>query len=219
MPSSVSPWREHGTSAVLQGKLRTVLYVTRGQPEWYTLGWVCSAMSSPWEAHKHQMSWYETAIAFLAVRIIGQKTEQCAWSGSLVLLFRMCLGWDILPSQRMGILFSVLFFTYCLCCIYFLNVICGVSSTNTFWNDIWNGHDPSLQKLAILCWSISYSLSISKVHIHINISYCKMCFVLLEELLLCVMVMMLIAMSCILVFNHYDSLTGMVPKPWIMYST
>lgn len=24
--------------------------------------------------------------------------------------------------------------------------------------------------------------------------------------------MMLVAMSCILLFNHYDSLTGMVPK-------
>ena len=35
---------------------------------------------------------------------------------------------------------------------------------------------------------------------------------LLKKLLLCVMVMMLIAMSCILLFNHYVSLTGMVPR-------
>lgn len=28
------------------------------------------------------------------------------------------------------------------------------------------------------------------------------------------MIMMLVAMSCILFFNHYDLLTGMVPKTW-----
>lgn len=37
---------------------------------------------------------------------------------------------------------------------------------------------------------------------------------MLLKKLLCVVIMMLVAMSCVLFFNHYDLLTGMVPKTW-----
>lgn len=110
MLSSTKPWRGPGTSALPQGKLRTALCVNRGQPgRWCTLGWVPRACSAPCPyirvAHKRWLSWYKPAVAFLAVRIIGQKTKQSVpGSGSFVLLFGMRSGWDMLLSQRMGIL-------------------------------------------------------------------------------------------------------------------
>lgn len=145
--------------------------VSREQPEWCTLGWVRSACSTPcpclWVAHECWGYWYKTAVAFLAVRIIGQKTEQnVPGSRSFVSLFGMCLGWDMLPSQRMGILplLSVLHLLF----KFYLQ--CQQHKCNLKLYLKWPQSVSS--KVGLLFWSIIL-LSTFKVHIHINISYCK----------------------------------------------
>lgn len=103
MPSSVKPWREQGTTPALPGETEDSTEPSRAQPGWCALGWALSACSAPGPclgvAHKHWVSWYKTAVASLAVRIIGEKTEQnVPGSGSLAWLFGMYLGGEVSKS-------------------------------------------------------------------------------------------------------------------------
>lgn len=181
MPSSVKPWREQGTpalpretedSAVQQGTtwvmcLGMSSLCTRSLPQGgpQTLGVLiensCGFFSS--ESNRRE-NWTECAWEW----------EVGALPGSLG-----CIWDEMFPSQRMGIpyLLSVLH----LLIKFYLFI---VSSTNIIWNVIWSGHNPSLQKLAILCW-ILFFMSIFEEHMIQIFPILKCLFCAIKEITLC----------------------------------